>query len=76
MTIAESVERPVAQSPAPAAQATHESHAVRGAATRILKEAHRLRATTSGGLASDRGELPPVDCSLLGEIDLRPGTSS
>jgi AcrR family transcriptional regulator len=67
MAIAESLERPTVRALALATQATHESPAVRRAATRILEE--RAAATRRRvNLAIDRGELPPVDCSLLGEM--------
>lgn len=67
MVIAESLGRPTARALALATQAAHESPAVRRAATRILEE--RTAGTRRRvELAIDRGELPPVDCSLLGEM--------
>jgi AcrR family transcriptional regulator len=67
MAIAESLGRPIARALVLATQAAHESPAVRRVATRILEErsaAMRRRVD----LAMDRGELPRVDCSLLGEM--------
>ncbi|MHA6622476.1 TetR/AcrR family transcriptional regulator [Pseudonocardia sp. DLS-67] len=67
MILAEGLGRPTVRALELATQATDESPAVRRAATRILDErgaAMRRRVD----LAIDRGELPPVDCSLLGEM--------
>jgi AcrR family transcriptional regulator len=67
MVIAEGLDRPITRALVLATQATHGSPGVRRAATRILEErsaAVRRRVD----LAIDRGELPPVDCSLLGEM--------
>ena len=67
MAIAESLGRPTVRALELAIQATHESPAVRRAATRILE----VRAGGMGrrvDLAVDRGELPPVDRSLFGEM--------
>ncbi|TQM43663.1 TetR/AcrR family transcriptional regulator [Pseudonocardia cypriaca] len=67
MALAESLGRPTARALLLATQATHESPAVRRAATRILE----VRAAGMGrrvDLAVDRGELPPVDRSLFGEM--------
>jgi AcrR family transcriptional regulator len=64
MVIAEGLDRPITRA---LVLATHGSPGVRRAATRILEErsaAVRRRVD----LAIDRGELPPVDCSLLGEM--------
>jgi AcrR family transcriptional regulator len=67
MVIAESLDRPTARALVLATQAAHESPAVRRAATRILEE--RAAATLRRvELAIDRGELPPVDYSLFGEM--------
>jgi AcrR family transcriptional regulator len=67
MVIAESLNRPTARALVLATQAAHESPAVRRAATRILEE--RAAATLRRvELAIDRGELPPVDYSLFGEM--------
>jgi AcrR family transcriptional regulator len=67
MAIADALDRPIARALALATQATHESPAVRRVATRILEE--RAAGTRRRvDLAIDRGELPPVDCSLLGEM--------
>jgi AcrR family transcriptional regulator len=67
MAIAESLGRPTVRALELATQATHESPAVRRAATRILEErAATMRRRVN--LAIDRGELPPVDYSLLGEM--------
>jgi AcrR family transcriptional regulator len=67
MTLARSLDRPTVRALERATQATHDSPAVHRAATRILEGRaaamrHRL------DLAIDRGELPPVDYSLLGEM--------
>jgi AcrR family transcriptional regulator len=67
MTLAESLDRPTARALLLATQATHESPAVRRTATRIL-EARAAATQRRVDLAIDRGELPPVDCSLLGEM--------
>lgn len=67
MTIADGLGRPIARALALATQATHESPAVRRAATRILEE-RSAGVRRRVDLAIDRGELPPVDCSLLGEM--------
>jgi AcrR family transcriptional regulator len=67
MALAESLGRPTARALVLATQAAHESPAVRRAATRILE----VRAGGMGrrvDLAVDRGELPPVDRSLFGEM--------
>jgi AcrR family transcriptional regulator len=67
VVIAESLDRPTARALVLATQAAHESPAVRRAATRILEErAAAMRRRVD--LAMDRGELPPVDYSLLGEM--------
>lgn len=67
MAMAKSLDRPTARALVLATQATHESPAVRRAATRILGE--RSAATRRRlELAIERGELPPADCSLLGEM--------
>jgi AcrR family transcriptional regulator len=67
MTIAEALDRPIARALTLATQATHESPAVRRAATRIL-EGRAAATRRRVDLAIDRGELPPVDCHLLGEM--------
>ena len=67
MALAESLGRPTSRALVLATQAAHESPAVRRAATRILE----VRAGGMGrrvDLAVDRGELPPVDRSLFGEM--------
>ena len=67
VVIAESLARPTARALVLATQGAHESPAVRRAATRILE----VRAGGMGrrvDLAVDRGELPPVDRSLFGEM--------
>ena len=67
MAIADALATPIARALALATQAAHESPAVRRVATRILEE--RAAGTRRRvDLAIDRGELPPVDCSLLGEM--------
>jgi AcrR family transcriptional regulator len=67
MAIAESLGRPTVRALELAIQATHESPAVRRAATRILEgRAAAMRRRVD--LAFDRGELPPVDYSLFGEM--------
>ncbi|GAA5113391.1 TetR/AcrR family transcriptional regulator [Pseudonocardia adelaidensis] len=67
MTIAESLGKPTVRALELATQATHDSPAVRRAATRILEgRAAAMRRRVD--LAIDRGELPPVDYSLLGEM--------
>jgi AcrR family transcriptional regulator len=67
MAIAEGLDRPTVRALALATQVTHESPAVRRAATRILEErAAAMRRRVD--LAIDRGELPPVDYSLFGEM--------
>lgn len=67
MAIAEGLSRPTGRALELAIQATHESPAVRRAATRILEE-RAARTRRRVNLAIDRGELPPVDYSLLGEM--------
>jgi AcrR family transcriptional regulator len=67
MVIAEGLTRPTVRALALATQATDESPTVRRAAIRILEE--RAAGTRRRvDLAIERGELPPVDCSLLGEM--------
>ena len=67
MAIADALATPIARALALATQAAHESPAVRRVATRILEE--RAAGTRRRvDLAIARGELPPVDCSLLGEM--------
>jgi len=67
MVIAESLGRPTARALVLATQAAHERPDVRRTATRILEE-RALATRRRVELAIDRGELPPVDCSLLGEM--------
>jgi AcrR family transcriptional regulator len=67
VVIGESLGKPVARALALATQAAHESPAVRRTASRIL-EARAAALRRRVDLAIDRGELPPVDCSLLGEM--------
>ncbi|MHA6620244.1 TetR/AcrR family transcriptional regulator [Pseudonocardia sp. DLS-67] len=67
MVLAEGLGRPTVRALELAIQPTQESPAVRRAATRILEE----RAATVRrrlDLAVERGELPPVDHSMLGEM--------
>jgi AcrR family transcriptional regulator len=67
MAIAEGLGRPTVRALALATEAAHESPAVRRAVTRILEE--RAAATRRRvNLAIDRGELPPVDGYMLGEM--------
>jgi AcrR family transcriptional regulator len=67
MVLAESLGRPTVRALELAIQATHESPVVRRAATRILEgRAAAMRRRVD--LAIDRGELPPVGYSLLGEM--------
>jgi AcrR family transcriptional regulator len=67
MAIAEGLGRPIGRAIALAAQAAHESPAVRRVVTRIHEE--RAAGTRRRvALAIERGELPPVDTSLLGEM--------
>ena len=67
MVLAEGLGRPTVRALELATQATHESPVVRRAATRILEErAAAMRRRVE--LAVDRGELPPVGYSLLGEM--------
>ena len=67
MAIAEGLAKPIGRAIALAAEAAHESPAVRRVTTRIHEE--RSAGTRRRvELAIDRGELPPVDCSLLGEM--------
>ena len=67
MVIAEGLGRPTVRALELATRATRESPTVRRAATRILEErAAAMRRRVD--LAIDRGELPPVDHSLLGEM--------
>jgi AcrR family transcriptional regulator len=67
MAIAEGLGRPIGRAIAQATQAAHESPAVRRVTTRIHEE--RAAGTRRRvDLAIDRGELPPVDRSLLGEM--------
>jgi AcrR family transcriptional regulator len=67
MTLAESLDRPTVRALERAIQATDESPAVHRTATRILEgRAAAMRRRLD--LAIDRGELPPVDYSLLGEM--------
>ncbi|OZM78880.1 TetR/AcrR family transcriptional regulator [Pseudonocardia sp. MH-G8] len=67
MVIAAGLSRPTVRALALATQAADESPTVRRAAIRILEE--RTAGTRRRvDLAIDRGELPPVDCSLLGEM--------
>jgi AcrR family transcriptional regulator len=67
MTIAEGLGTPIGRAIALATQAAHESPAVRRVTTRIHEE--RAAGTRRRvDLAIDRGELPPVDCALLGEM--------
>lgn len=67
MALAESLRRPTARALVLATQAAHESPAVRRAATRIL-EVRAAGMQHRVDLAVDRGELPPVDRSLFGEM--------
>jgi AcrR family transcriptional regulator len=67
MALAESLGRPTARALVLATQAAHESPAVRRAATRIL-EVRAAGMQHRVDLAVDRGELPPVDRSLFGEM--------
>ena len=67
MAIAEGLGRPIGRAIAQATQAAHESPAVRRVTTRIHEE--RAAGTRRRvDLAIERGELPPVDRSLLGEM--------
>ncbi|TWF75245.1 TetR family transcriptional regulator [Pseudonocardia hierapolitana] len=67
MALAESLGRPTARALVLATQAAHESPTVRRAATRIL-EVRGAGMRSRVDLAVDRGELPPVDRSLFGEM--------
>jgi AcrR family transcriptional regulator len=67
MVIAESLGRPIARALLLATQAAHESPAVRRTATRIL-EVRSAAMRRRVDLAIERGELPKVDTSLLGEM--------
>jgi AcrR family transcriptional regulator len=67
MALAESLGKPTARALVLATQAAHESPAVRRAATRIL-EVRAAGMQHRVDLAVDRGELPPVDRSLFGEM--------
>jgi hypothetical protein len=67
VVIAESLERPVPRALLLATQAAHESPAARQTATRILEQ-RAAAMQRRVDLAIDRGELPPVDTSLLGEM--------
>ncbi|MBP2367396.1 TetR/AcrR family transcriptional regulator [Pseudonocardia parietis] len=67
MVLSEGLGRPTVRALEQATQATHESPAVRRAATRIFEErAAAMRRRIE--LAMARGELPPVDYSLFGEM--------
>jgi AcrR family transcriptional regulator len=67
MVIAENLERPVPRALLLATQAAHESPAARRTATRIIEQ-RAAAMQRRVDLAIDRGELPPVDTSLLGEM--------